>query len=79
MGGLLGTIVILTVFFGIPKYIETSKRNAMCDEVNYRAMNGIETDYNKFIDVQTKLWNNEITKNQYYDMRASGYDRKEKK
>lgn len=79
MANVIGFIVVVVLFVVIPKMTEANKRNAMCDEINNRAKEGVETDINKSIDLHVKLWNGEITKNQYYDMQASGYTRKEKK
>lgn len=79
MANVIGFIVVVILFVVIPKMTELGKRNTMCDEINSRAKEGAETDINKSIDLHVKLWNGEITKNQYYDMQASGYTRKEKK
>jgi len=72
-------IIVIASLVAVPKMIENSHRDAMCDEINYRARNGIETDINKSIDLHVRLHTGEITKTQYYDLQASGYTRKEKK
>lgn len=68
-------IIVIALMFTLPTIITNSKRNAMCDEINYCAKNGIKRDMNKCIDAHTKLWTGEINKNQYYDLIASGYTR----
>lgn len=79
MANVIGFIVVVVLFVVIPKMTAANKRNAMFDEINNRVKEGVQTDINKSIDLHVKLWNGEITKNQYYDMQASGYTRKEKK
>ncbi len=68
-------IIVIALMFALPKIITNSKRNVMCDEINYCARNGIKRDINKSIDLSVRLSNKEITQNQYFDLFASGYTR----
>lgn len=68
-------IIVIALMFTLPTIITNIKRNAMCDEINYCARNGIKRDINKCIDLSTKLATKEITQNQYFDSIASGYTR----
>lgn len=72
-------LIVIILLLAAPELIKRSKRNAMCDEINYCAKNRIERDINKCIDLSVRLATKEITQNQYFDLIASGYTRKEKK
>ena len=68
-------IIVIALMFALPAITKNIKRNAMCDEINYCARNGIKRDINKCIDLSVRLSNKEITQNQYFDLVASGYTR----